>query len=199
VISRITGRLVAKSPDRAEIMTAGGVAYDLAIPLATFESLPTIGDDATLQTHVVVKEDSWQLFGFATPYDRQVFRAVLGAKGVGPALALNLLSSLSSERLVRAIRDRDIVTLQGVPRVGKKKADQLVLDLADKLDELYDAAAMDHRGPRHSPAVDEAVLGLVRLGYARSDAERTVRTLVEGTPEPRPAADLIRLALARMK
>jgi len=199
MISQIAGRLVAKAIDRAEIMTAGGVAYDLAIPLATFESLPAAGRDVTLHAHVVVKEDGWQLFGFATTYDRQVFRAVLGAKGVGPALALNLLSTLSSERLVRAIRERDIPTLQSVPRVGRKKADQLVLDLADKLDELYDAAAMDHPPGRSSPAVDEAVLGLVRLGYGRADAERTVRAVIDGGSDARPAADLIRLALARMK
>jgi len=196
VISRVAGRLVTKAVDRAEIMTAGGVAYDLAIPLATFEALPAPGHEVTLHTHLVVKEDGWQLFGFAAPFERQVFRAVLGAKGVGPALALSLLSSLSGERLVRAIRERDVPTLQSVPRVGKKKADQLILDLADKLDDLYDASAADRSIGRGSPAVDEAILGLVRLGYLRVDAERAVRVVVDGAREVRPAADLIRLALA---
>jgi len=199
VISQVTGRLVGKGIDRAEIMTAGGVGYDLAIPLATFESLPDLGGDVKLHTHVVVKEDGWQLFGFATPYDRQVFRTVLSAKGVGPALALNLLSTLSSEGLVRAIRDRDILALQSVPRVGRKKADQLVLDLADRLDELYDRAGMAQPAGRTSPAADEAVLGLVRLGYGRADAERAVRSAGDGGGTARPAAELIRAALGHLK
>lgn len=199
MISRISGRLLVKEIDRAEIMAAGGVAYDLAIPIATFESLPATGQDVTLHAHLVVKEDGWQLFGFATPYDRQVFRTVLTAKGVGPSLALSLLSTLSSERLVRAIRDRDIPTLRSVPRVGKKTADQLVLDLADKLDALYETAPTDAVARRPVPALDEAVLGLVRLGYARSDAERAARTVADSSQSTLAAADVIRLALAQLR
>jgi holliday junction DNA helicase RuvA len=198
MISRVTGRLLAKDIDRAELLTSGGLAYDLAIPLGTFESLPATGQDVTLYTHLVVKEDGWQLFGFATAYDRQVFRVLLNAKGVGPALALSLLSTLSSDRLVRAIRERDVDTLRSVPRVGKKTAEQLVLDLADKLEALYDAAGATQASRPASPAIDEAVLGLVRLGYARGDAERAVRTVVDTTGAGRPTADLIRLALAQM-
>ena len=138
MISQITGRVVAREIDRVEVLTAAGVAYEVAIPLPTFEALPAVGRDVTLHTHLVVREDSWQLIGFSTPYERQVFRALLTAKGVGPALALGLLSALSADNLVRAIRDRDLVTLQAVPRVGRKKAEQLVLDLADKLDGLFD-------------------------------------------------------------
>ena len=195
MISRIAGRLLAKDIDRAEILTSAGVAYDLAVPLTTFEALPATGHDVTLHTHLVVKEDGWQLFGFARPYDRQVFRAVLGAKGVGPSLALSLLSALSSERLVRAIRERDVLTLRSVPRVGKKTADQLVLDLADKLEALFEA---DQPARPASPAVDEAVLGLVRLGYARGDAERAVRAVVD-IGGVRPAAEMIRAALGQMR
>jgi holliday junction DNA helicase RuvA len=198
VISRVTGRLLAKDIDRAEVMTSGGLAYDLAIPLGTFESLPAAGHDVTLHTHLVVKEEGWQLFGFWTPYDRQVFRVVLGAKGVGPALALSLLSTLSSDRLVRAIRDRDVTTLRSVPRVGKKTAEQLVLDLADKLEALYDATRATQAPRPTSPAVDDAVLGLVRLGYARSDAERAVRAILDSSGGVRPTVEIIRLALAQM-
>ncbi len=195
MISRIVGRLLTKDIDRAEILTSAGVAYDLAVPLTTFEALPATGQDVTLHTHLVVKEDGWQLFGFARPYDRQVFRAVLAAKGVGPSLALSLLSTLSSERLVRAIRERDVHTLRSVPRVGKKTADQLVLDLADKLEALSET---DQPARPAAPAVDEAVLGLVRLGYARGDAERAVRAVVDGGGV-RPAAEMIRAALGQMR
>jgi Holliday junction DNA helicase RuvA len=179
-------------------MTEGGVAYDIAIPLPVFESLPPVGDPVTLHTHLVVREDAWQLFGFSTPYERQVFRAVLAAKGVGPALALGLLSSLSADRLIQTIRDRDIATLQTVPRVGRKKAEQLVLDLADKLDELYAAAARD-RGPGARPptvAAEDAILGLLRLGYGRADAERAVRGVLESGDGDGSVPHLIRSALA---
>lgn len=199
MISRIAGRLLVKEIDRAEVMTAGGVAYDLAIPLATFESLPATGEDVTLYAHLVVKEDGWQLFGFVTPYDRQVFRTVLTAKGVGPSLALSLLSTLSSDRLVRAIRDRDTHTLRSVPRVGKKTADQLVLDLADKLEDLYDTAPSDAGARQPTPTVDEAILGLVRLGYARTDAERAARAVADGSLNTLASADVIRLALTQLR
>lgn len=202
MISQLVGRLVGKEIDRAEIMTAGGVAYDVAIPLPVFESLPAVGADVTLHTHLVVKEDGWQVFGFATPYERQVFRAVLGAKGVGPALALSLLSALSADHLVRAIRERDLVTLQSVPRVGRKKAEQLVLDVRDKLDDLYVASSVDAaRGGRPTgPHAEDAVLGLVRLGYVRGEAERAVRAVLDNgaaTP-PTGVPELVRAALAHM-
>jgi len=198
VISQVTGRLVAKDIDHAEVLTEGGVAYDIAIPIPVFESLPATGDAITLHTHLVVREDAWQLFGFGSPYERQVFRAVLAAKGVGPALALSLLSSLSADRLIRAIRDRDIATLQTVPRVGRKKAEQLVLDLADKLDELFVAAARDHgaTGRASVPGAEDAVLGLLRLGYGRADAERAVRDVLESGNGSGTVPDLIRGALA---
>lgn len=199
MIAQVAGRLVARGIDRIEIMTASGVAYELAIPLGVFESLPPLESALLLHTHLVVKEDGWHLFGFARPYDRQVFRAVLGAKGVGPALALSLLSALTAERLVRAIRERDIGLLQTVPRVGRKKADQLVLDLADKLDELYGADDADGRQSPPAPAgLEEAILGLVRLGYNRLDADRAARGVLDGTSGARPVADIVRAALANL-
>ena len=122
MIAHVVGRVVAKELDRVELLTKGGVGYEVFIPLSTYEGLPKLGEDAALHTHLVVKEDGWQLFGFATAFERRVFQKVLAAKGVGPALALGLLSTLTAERLVRAIREKDLATLQGVPRVGRKKA-----------------------------------------------------------------------------
>jgi Holliday junction DNA helicase RuvA len=126
VIAQISGTLIAKELDRVDVMTSGGIAYEMAIPLGVYESLPRLGEPVVLLTHLVVKEDGWQLFGFSNLFERRVFQRVLNAKGVGPALALGLLSTLTAERLVRAIRDKDIATLQSVPRVGRKKAEQLV-------------------------------------------------------------------------
>jgi Holliday junction DNA helicase RuvA len=186
VISRIHGRLAAKEIDHLEIMVAG-VGYEIAVPLSVYEKLPAVGEEVALCTHLVVKEDAWQLFGFSTPRDRRIFRALLGAKGVGPALALALLSALNSDRLVRAIREKDIATLQTVPRVGRKKAEQLVLDLADKLD---DVAGEEPVGVPLRGNAEDAIRGLVSLGYARPDAERAVRAAAGDT-----VADIVRQAL----
>jgi Holliday junction DNA helicase RuvA len=200
MIAQVSGTLVTKELDRVEVMTAGGVGYELAIPLGVYESLPKPGEAVTLQTHLVVKEDAWQLFGFSTTFERRVFQRVLNAKGVGPALALGLLSTLTADRLVRALRDKDIATLQSVPRVGRKKAEQLVLDLADKLDDLQVGSAPS--GPRPEGAgVEDAIRALVSLGYATSDAERAVRQAIDDTSRGAAgsAADLIRTALSKIR
>ena len=148
-------------------------------------------------TRIVVREDGWQLFGFTTPFERRVFRRVLDAKGVGPALALGLLSALSADRLVRAIREKDIATLQSVPRVGRKKAEQLVLDLADKLDGLGGEPAS---GPRPEGAgAEDAIRALVSLGYTLVDAERAVRAALDANGRAQSATELIRNALAKVR
>src|SRR3954464_10873231 len=130
MIVQLSGTLLDKDLQRAAIMTSGGVGYELSIPLGVYEALPKPGEQVTLHTFLVVKEDGWQLYGFSTAYERMVFQRVLNAKGVGPALALGLLSTLTADRLIRALLERDIATLQSVPRVGRKKAEQLILDLA---------------------------------------------------------------------
>src|SRR3954470_16418482 len=175
MIAQVTGQLVSRDLDRVEIMTSGGVGYELLIPLGVYEKLPKIGDDVALHTHLVVKEDGWQLFGFATTFERRVFQRVLNAKGVGPALALGLLSTLTAERLVRALREKDIPTLQSVPRVGRKKAEQLILDLADKLDDLQVTGSMSGGGRPAGASAEDAIRALVSLGYSSGDAERAVR------------------------
>ena len=197
MISQVFGRLATKELDHVELMTEGGVGYELSIPLSAYESLPKVGDTATLHTHLVVREDGWQLYGFATPYERRVFRRVLDAKGVGPALALGMLSALSAERLVRAIREKDIVTLQSVPRMGRKKAEQLVLDLADKLDEL---GGEPLSGPRPEGAgAEDAIRALVSLGYTLADADKAVRAALDANGRAQSATELIRNALAKVR
>ena len=197
MIAHVSGTLVARELDRIEIMTAGGIAYELQIPLSVYETLPRAGDAISLHTHLVVKDDGWQLFGFASDFERRLFRKLLDAKGVGPALALGLMSALSADRLVRAIREKDIATLQSVPRVGRKKAEQLILDLADKLDALLPQSTA---APRHSlgPAADDALRALVALGYTASDADRAVRAALDGNGNQMPATELIRASLAKL-
>jgi holliday junction DNA helicase RuvA len=198
MIVQVTGVLLAKELDRIEMMTDGGVAYELAVPLSAFEALPKPGERCTVHTHLVVKEDGWQLFGFTSAYERRVFRKVLDAKGVGPALALGLLSSLTADRLVRAIREKDIATLQSVPRVGRKKAEQMILDLADKLDQLQTSGADAGVGRGAAPGTEDAIRALVSLGYTNADAEKAVRAAIDGGVKGMSAPELIRAALAKI-
>lgn len=193
MISLVTGTLVTKDLDRVEILTSGGVGYELAVPLGTYETLPRAGENVSLHTYLVVREDEWQLYGFATAVERRVFRRLLGATGVGPALALGMLSTLSAERVVRAIREKDVATLQLVPRVGRKKAEQMILDLADK---LHDLGAQDGTPRPEGAGADDAIRALVSLGYAAGDAEQAVRRAIETLAKPAAAPELIRAALA---
>ena len=197
MIVQVVGTLITKELDRVEIMTEGGAAYELAVPLNAYEQLPKAGERCMLHTYLVVKEDGWQLFGFTTAYERRVFHKVLGAKGVGPALALGLLSSLTADRLVRAIREKDIAVLQSVPRVGRKKAEQMILDLADKLDQLQSSGAESGVG-RGLPSTDDAIRALVSLGYSNADAEKAVRAALESGAKGASAPELIRAALAKI-
>jgi len=197
MIAHVAGTLITKTLDRVEIMTACGVGYELSVPLSVYETLPRAGEAVRLHTYLVVKEDGWQLFGFSSAFERQVFQRVLDAKGVGPALALGMLSTLSAERLVRAIRERDIVTLQSVPRVGRKKAEQLVLDLADKLDDVQTVMPGGVRGPEGA-AAEDAIRALVSLGYSTVDAERAVKGVLDDGGRGMTAPELIRRALTKV-
>lgn len=197
MIVQVNGTLLAKELDSVDVMTPGGVGYTLQIPLNVYESLPKVGDPVSLHTYLVVKEDGWQLFGFASVYERRVFESVLGAKGVGPALALGMLSTLSAERVVRAIREKDVATLQSVPRVGRKKAEQLVLDLADRMDELQAGVPAGVARPEGAGA-DDAIRALVSLGYNSGDAEKAVRLALDEGGRGMSAPELIRRALARV-
>jgi Holliday junction DNA helicase RuvA len=197
MISHITGVLTSKDLDRIDVMTPGGVGYELLIPLGVFETLPKQGEKISLHTHLVVKEDGWQLFGFSSVFERRLFQKLLTANGVGPALALGLMSALSAQRLVRAIQEKDIPTLQGVPRVGRKKAERLILDLADKLDSI--GGDGEGGAPRlGGGASEDAMRALVSLGYSNADAERGVRAALDAGGGGLSAAELIRSALAKL-
>ena len=130
MISRIHGRLVRRDIGSIEVLTPGGVAYELEIPLGVFERLPAEGAELELRTVQVVREDAVTLYGFLDVAERSIFAKLLTASGVGPKLALSILSSLPPERIVRAILEKDIVTLRRIPGLGTKKAERLVLGSA---------------------------------------------------------------------
>jgi Holliday junction DNA helicase RuvA len=192
VISRVQGRLVRRGIGSVEVMTAGGVGYEVEIPLGVFERLPAEGAELELRTYQVVREDAVTLYGFLDAAERSVFAKLLTASGVGPKLALSILSSLPPERVVRAILEKDIVVLRRVPGLGTKKAERLVLELADRLDDV--AVAATGTGTA-GPAAEQAVSALVALGYAQADAAAAVRRVMDERGDA-GGVDLIRAALA---
>jgi Holliday junction DNA helicase RuvA len=190
MIAGISGTLQSKTADRVLISTSGGVTYEIAVPIGVLERMPATGGQVTLRTVLVVREDGWALFGFDENHERDIFQRLLGTTGVGPRLALALVSALGGSRVVRSVREGDIAALCTVPGVGKKTAERIVLELKDR---LRDIAVPDSGGGPVVPA-EHAVQALVNLGYSAADAERAVRAAVaEGTAAE--AVDLIRGAL----
>lgn len=193
MISRIHGKLVRRDLNSIEVTTAGGVTYELLIPLTVFERLPREGGEVDLRTWYVVREDSAELFGFLDNSERLLFGRMLGASGVGPRLALNMLSTMTPERLVTAITSKDIASLKRIPGLGTKKAERLVLELADRLDDIAVTQGVRPTGA----TADEAVGALVALGYNTAEASAAVRkALDEGSGLI--GIDLIKAALAKV-
>lgn len=195
MISQVRGTLTHRGLDRVEILTASGVAYEVHIPLNVLEKLPRDGAQVALHTSLVVRDDGWHLFGFNSATDRELFRLLLTASGVGPSLALNLLSALSPHRLVSSIRGRDVATLQRVPRVGKKTAERICIELGDKLKSW---AGDDAGAPIAGPVSVDAVRALVSLGYSENDAERAVRGVLDAAGGA-GSAELVKRALAALQ
>ena len=194
MITRISGKLLTRDLDRVEVMTPGGVAYEISTPRNVFDKLPQPGADVELRTHQVVREDGVFLFGFIDEAERIVFTRLLTASGVGPRLALSLLSAMPAAKLVRAIRERDIVSLTAVSGVGKRTAERLALDLGSKLDDVPIVVESRPSGP----GVEEALRALTVLGFAPADVEKAVRAAAKEEADL-GAPELIKAALARLR
>ena len=173
MIARVSGRLAAKDADRVMIDTTGGVGYEVVVPLGVMERLPAVGAAVSLATELVVREDGWALYGFEDDTGRRFFQRLIGVTGIGPKIAIALLSALGVERGVRAVKERNIALLASVPGIGKKTAERLALELADKLGEFegtIDASIVPSGG-----AAEAALHALERLGYATVEADRALR------------------------
>jgi len=190
VIASVSGRLVAKAVDRVVVETAGGVGYEITVPLGVMERLPGLGEPATLATVLVVRDDGWLLFGFLEESERRLFQRLLTVTGVGPKIAVAFLSTLGAERGAKAIQKKDVAALSSVSGVGRKLAERLALELGDKLGELVGGAAPALSGPAES-----ALAALERLGYAAPEAERALRQALTGDGSQADAEALVRRAL----
>ncbi len=174
MIGFLRGKLTAKQPPQL-LIEVNGVGYEVEAPMTTFYDLPETGAEITLHTHLVVREDAHILFGFAKLADRALFRSLIKINGVGPRMALGILSGMSADAFVRCIQGNDSAALTRVPGVGKKTAERLVVELRDKLGK-GDAGGVDFGTPSTpANAVEEAVSALIALGYKPPDASRMVR------------------------
>ena len=192
MISTILGVLADRSSETVVVETSGGVGYAITVPLGVHERLPPAGKSVRLFTELVVKEDGWALYGFDDPAERTIFQRLLGASGVGPKLALAILSHLGPARTVRSLQAKDVTTLSTVSGIGKKKAEKMVIELHDRFADVNVQAAA-----APIPAGDAAVKALLSLGYSQREAETAIRAeLQAGAPEETGA--LVKRALQRL-
>jgi Holliday junction DNA helicase RuvA len=202
MIAHLRGKLFSKSPNQV-IVECGGVGYDVAISVATFSALPGEGAEVSLHIYTNVREDQIALFGFAEMTEKRLFEKLLTISGIGPKLAITVLSGISSDRLVTAIRSADHATLTRIPGIGKKTADRVVLELKDKLEEMVVPATAGSaaQGATHLGAAgDDAISALVNLGYQRPVAQKAVEGAL--TRDAELSGDfegLFRAAMAAMR
>lgn len=196
MIGRLRGTLVHKSPPQL-LVEAGGVGYELEASLATFEQLPTTGAEITLYTHLAVREDAHLLYGFATQDERALFRSLIRVNGVGPKLALLILSGMDTATFARCVREGDSAALTRLPGIGKKTAERLIVEMRDRFKEIEAGPAnpVASASPTENGAPDpvtDAVAALVALGYKATDAGRLVKSIES---DGLSSEDLIRRAL----
>jgi len=192
MIGRLTGVLARKEPPSL-LLDVNGVGYELDAPMSTFYDLPATGDRVTLYTHLVVREDAHLLYGFSRESQRQLFRNLLKVNGVGPRVALAVLSGLSEQELITCLAHEDIARLIKVPGIGRKTAERLVIELRDKVD-LAGAPMAGAARPASVPAdpVQEAISALIALGYKPVEASRAVSLVPQAGLR---SEDIIRAAL----
>lgn len=195
--------LLEKLPPEV-LVEAAGIGYEIQMPMTSFYQLPDVGQEATIYTHFVVREDAQLLFGFANKSERALFRELIKANGVGPKLGLTILSGMSAEQFVQCVNHDDVASLVKLPGVGKKTAERLLVEMRDRLKNFFEASAgsatelLGGHNPIENTFVeagsvkDEAISALVALGYKAPQATKTVNSVFA---DDLSSEELIRLAL----
>ncbi len=195
MIGFLRGKLMVKTPPLL-LLDVQGVGYEVEAPMTTFYNLPALGEEVLLHTHLVVREDAHILFGFSGESERVLFRALIKVNGVGPKLALTILSGLSADEFHRCINDNDAQALVRLPGIGKKTAERLIIEMRDRLPGLGDSSSSNVLTGSATSAVSnprqEAISALVSLGYKPQDASRMIQSIAT---EDKSCEDIIRLAL----
>jgi Holliday junction DNA helicase RuvA len=181
VIAHLRGRILDKQPNRL-VVDVSGIGYDVAVPLSTFYGLGDVGSDIALRIHTHVREDALALYGFATRLEQELFERLIGVSGIGPKLALAVLSGIEPGDLIRAIEKSDLARLTAIPGVGKKTGERIVLELKDRLPRTRGEVAATETV--EAPALKDDVLSaLMNLGYHRPLAEKAVDAVIKAAPD----------------
>jgi holliday junction DNA helicase RuvA len=177
MIAHLRGKLLAKHPNQAIVETAG-VGYDVTISVPTFSDLPATGAEVALHIHTHVREDAIALYGFLRPSEKLLFEKLITVSGIGPTLAIKILSGMAADEMVGAIRGHDVARLTRIPGIGKKTAERMVLELRDKLPE--GAAAAAPAAPAMNATEEDVLSALLNLGYQRASAEQALAAVARG-------------------
>jgi Holliday junction DNA helicase RuvA len=182
VIAYLRGHIFEKQPNRI-IVDVSGIGYDVQVPLSTFYGLGDAGSEIALRIHTHVREEALALYGFATRLEQDLFERLIGISGIGPKLALAVLSGIEPAELIRAIERGDVARLTGIPGVGKKTSERIVLELKDRLPRVHPATAAAGVAVLDAPALrDDVLSALMNLGYHRPLAEKAVDAAIKATP-----------------
>ncbi len=199
MITFLDGKLISSLPTQA-IVDVSGVGYEVFIPLSSYDKLPAAGQSVRILTHLHVREDAHVLYGFMSAAERDLFRLLVNhVSGIGPKLALAVLSGMSVSNFKSAVVNSDVTALAKISGLGKKTAERIVLELKDKLGvaAAWEAASAAHAPSPEEEEANEAVLALIALGYKQIDAHKNVREMQQ-KGEAKSAQDLVKLALKRM-
>ncbi len=194
MIGRLNGKILQKHPPQL-LIDVQGVGYEVDAPMSTFYQLPDVGSEVTLHTHMVVREDAQLLYGFASETERTLFRHLIKISGVGPKLALTILSGMGADAFVACVQDGDAAALVRMPGIGKKTAERLIIELRDKLKDAQpqneSSSVLAVKSANNSP-ISDAVSALIALGYKPQEASRMVRTV---STDGLNTEEIIRLSL----
>jgi Holliday junction DNA helicase RuvA len=199
MIGRLKGILAAKRAPQI-LVDCSGVGYEADVSMTTYYQLPEPGEAISIWTHLIVKEDSHSLIGFTTEHERKLFRQLIRVNGVGPKMALTILSGIDNQEFAQCVLQDDIITLTRLPGVGKKTAERLIIEMRDKVEDLMGGASLATEAGTATAATgrsgkSEAIEALQALGYKATDAEKMVRQVESGTDQDMNAAALIKKAL----
>ncbi|MFN3236348.1 MAG: Holliday junction branch migration protein RuvA [Pseudomonadales bacterium] len=195
MIGRLRGELIEKTPGEV-LLDVGGVGYEIDIPLNTYYALPEIGATVVIYTHLVVREDAQLLFGFSSVDERSLFRTLIKVNGVGPKLAITILSGMEAAEFARAVEQKDVKQLVALPGVGKKTAERLIVEMQDRLKDMLNIAASDAPAPiQQTDSLADAETALINLGYKPQEASRALA----GVADPNDSIEnLIKQALKNL-
>lgn len=209
MIGRLTGKLLMKQAPEL-LVDIQGLGYEVLAPMSTFYQLPAVGEGVMLHTHLVVREDAQLLYGFASTAERELFRALIKVNGVGPKVALAILSGVSADEFVLLVNRGDAAALTRIPGIGKKTAERLLLDMRDRLKEWQTDTSAEAQGthPQNSMIegasqpdarllAEEAETALIALGYRPAEATKMIVRVQKDNPDVVRSEELIRLALQR--